>query len=133
MTTSLYAPVASPGDVSAKNYTSLYSDSLTPAPNPSGDVTIQGNLTVRGGNIYTTATTASVFPTNATTVNAFTAATQLFLGGNTGWTTINNDLAIDGSWIRLRANTTGTPPPSPAGEAGIVVNRGSTGQDAYII
>ena len=133
MTTSLYAPVASPGDVSAKNYTSLYSDSLTPGPNPSGDVTIQGNLTVRGGNIYTTATTASVFPTNATTVNAFTAATSLNLGGPTGFTSINNELAVNGQFITLLANSTGTPPPAPAGEGGMIIHRGSTGQDAYII
>jgi hypothetical protein len=133
MTTSLYAPVASPGDVSAKNYTSLYSDSLTPGPNPSGDVTIQGNLTVRGGNIYTTATTASVFPTNATTVNAFTAATSLNLGGPTGFTSINNELAVNGQFITLRANSTGTPPPAPTGEGGMIIHRGSTGQDAYII
>ena len=131
MTTSLYAPVASPGDVSAKNYTSLYSDSLTPPPNPSGDVTIQGNLTVRGGNIYTTATTASVFPTNATTVNAFTAATTLNLGGNTGTTTINNLLDVNGKNITLMASTTG---PLPAGdEYGLIVNRGSSGQEASLI
>lgn len=133
MSTSLYSTVGSPGDVSAKNYTSLYSDSLTPGPNPSGDVTIQGNLTVRGGNIYTTATTASIFPTNATTVHAFTAATQVVIGATTGFTNINNELAVNGNFIQLRANSTGTPPPAPAGEGGMIIHRGSTGQDAFII
>jgi hypothetical protein len=131
MTTSLYTPVASPGDVSAKNYTSLYSDSLTPGPNPSGDVTIQGNLTVRGGNIYTTATTASVFPHNATTVNAFTAATTLNLAGDTGYTTINNQLNIGGKAVTLMANTTG---PLPLGdEYGLVVKRDGSLETACLI
>jgi len=131
MTTSLYTPVASPGDVSAKNYTSLYSDSLTPGPNPSGDVTIQGNLTVRGGNIYTTATTASVFPHNATTVNAFTAATTLNLAGDTGYTTINNQLNIGGKAVTLMANTTG---PLPLGdEYGLVVKRDGSLETASLI
>lgn len=134
MTTSLYAPVASPGDVSAKNYTSLYSDSLTPGPNPSGDVTIQGNLTVRGGNIYTTATTASIFPTNATTVHAFNAATNLLIGPSTGYTTIGNNLNVNGEYIILNADFQGNPPinPSGTGWAGIIANRGVGNPGAYI-
>lgn len=68
---------ASPG-----TYESLYTDagiSYNPSTN---DLTISGDLGVNGGDITTSATTATVFNTNATTVNAFGAATTLTIGNN---------------------------------------------------
>jgi hypothetical protein len=50
-TSSLYSTTPDSGNVSAKNYTTLYSNNATPAPNASGNVYIAGNLTVRDGLI----------------------------------------------------------------------------------
>ena len=47
-------------------------------------------------SVTTDSTTFAVFNTNATTVNAFGAATTLSIGAATGTTTINNDLTISG-------------------------------------
>ena len=55
------------------------------------DVTITGDLVISGADITTTSSgTATVFNTNATTVNAFGAATALTLGATTGTATIRN-------------------------------------------
>ena len=56
----------------------------------SGNVTYTGDLAVNGGDITTTATTATVFNTNAATVSAFGAGTTISIGAATGTTTINN-------------------------------------------
>jgi fibronectin-binding autotransporter adhesin len=61
-----------------------------------GETTLTANLAVNGGDLTTTATTASVFNTNATTVDAFKAATNLELGATTGFMLINNPI-VDGS------------------------------------
>ena len=60
---------------------------------------VAGDLAVNGGDLTTTATTFNLLPTNALTVNAFSVATDLRLGGATGTTTINNDLAIAGTTV----------------------------------
>ena len=62
-------------------------------------LTVSGDLVVNGGDFETTATTFNLLPTNALTVNAFGAATDLHIGGATGTTTINNDLAIAGTTV----------------------------------
>jgi hypothetical protein len=59
--------------------------------------TLPGDLAVNGGDITTTQTTANVFNTTATTVNAFGAATAINIGANTGTTTINNDVDVIGN------------------------------------
>ena len=56
-----------------------------------------GNLTMTGGTLATSATTANVFNTTATTVNAFGAATAISVGASTGTTTVNNGLTVTGA------------------------------------
>lgn len=68
----------------------------------SGDITSGGNVAVNGGLVTTTATTAALFNTNATTLNVGGAASTLNLGSASGTTTIKNngvvsgDLAVNG-------------------------------------
>ncbi|MBI2103950.1 MerR family transcriptional regulator, partial [Candidatus Woesebacteria bacterium] len=69
------------------------------------DLTLAGDLAVNGGDITTTATTASIFNTNATTLDIGEAATAISIGATTGTTTINNDLILSGN---LDVNGTGT-------------------------
>jgi hypothetical protein len=56
-----------------------------------GDVTATSDLAVNGGDITTTAGTASLFNSGATTLNIGGAATAISLGSTTGTTTINNN------------------------------------------
>jgi len=79
-------------------------------------VTLPGDLAVNGADITTTATgTATVFNTNATTLNVGGAATTVSLGAATGTTTINNantvvtgDLAVNGADITTTSTGTAT-------------------------
>jgi hypothetical protein len=78
-----------------------------------GDVTIAGDLAVNGGDITTTSTgTATVFNTNATTLNVGQAATTVSIGAATGTATINNTTtaisgaATVGSTLAVTGNTT---------------------------
>lgn len=79
-------------------------------------VTLPGDLAVNGADITTTATgTATVFNTNATTLNVGGAATTVSLGAATGTTTINNantvvtgDLAVNGADITTSSTGTAT-------------------------
>ena len=72
-----------------------------------GDVDIDNDLNVDGGDLTTNQTTFNLLNTNATTVNAFGAATTLVIGnasGNfnvdsTGNTDLGGDLNIDGDDI----------------------------------
>ena len=59
-------------------------------------LTITGDVAVNGGDITTTAVTATVFDTNATTVTAFRSATTLTLGATSGTSQIRNDTTIGG-------------------------------------
>ena len=59
-------------------------------------LTITGDVAVNGGDITTTAATATVFDTNATTVTAFRSATTLTLGATSGTSQIRNDTTIGG-------------------------------------
>ncbi|MGH9857854.1 MAG: beta strand repeat-containing protein, partial [Acidobacteriota bacterium] len=59
-----------------------------------GDVTAAGDLTVNGGDLTTTAGTASLFNTSATTLNIGGAATTIAIGADTGTTTVNNNLTV---------------------------------------
>jgi len=79
------------------NSTSLYGGADTPIPTPEGDLVVRGDLIVLSGNILTTATTGNIFPANATTVNLGASATAVNIGADTGTTTINNNLVVDGS------------------------------------
>ena len=59
-----------------------------------GDLTTAGNANINGGSLTTTATSANLFNTNATTLDIGGAATTLNLGAGTGTTTVNNNLAV---------------------------------------
>ena len=80
----------------------------------STNLTVSGDLAVNGADITTTTTgTATIFNTNATTINLAGAATAVSIGAATGTTTINNantvvtgDLAVNGADITT--TTTGT-------------------------
>jgi hypothetical protein len=55
-----------------------------------GNITIQGDLAINGGDLTSTATTFNMLTSTSTTVSAFTAATSLTLGATTGTGTIRN-------------------------------------------
>jgi hypothetical protein len=71
-----------------------------------GNITTAGDVAVNGGDLTTTATTASLFNTNATTVNIAGDATTLSIGAATGTATINNaDVVITGN-LTVNGTTT---------------------------
>jgi hypothetical protein len=102
-------------------------------------LTLTGDAAVNGGDVTTTATTATVFNTNATTVNAFGAATALTLGATSGDTTVRNNLTVTGDLFvngtTTQINTTElfvedkfiilASGSATAGDGGIVIDRGS--------
>ena len=59
-----------------------------------GATTLTDDLAVNGGDLTTTATTFNLLETNATTVNAFGAATTIDIGATTGTMTINNNQVV---------------------------------------
>ena len=73
-----------------------------------GDATLTGDLAVNGGDITTTSATATVFNTNATTVDAFKAATDLEFGATSGTITINNPTLVGTQTTQAVYNTTAT-------------------------
>jgi hypothetical protein len=66
-------------------------------------LTLTGDLAVNGGDLTSTATTFNLVNENATTVNAFGAATALVMGAATGITTVGNNLVVGGD-IRVNGN-----------------------------
>ena len=63
----------------------------------SGNTSFPGDLAVAGGDITTSTTgTATLFNTNATTVNIAGVSTATAIGAATGTTTIGNDLVVTG-------------------------------------
>ena len=107
-TSGLYGNPAGTTTVPSNDTTSLYGASVNAqVPNSNGDLLIKGNLAVDGGNITTTATIATLFNTNATTLGIGGAATSLSLGADTGTTSINNNLIVDGT-INAAGNITAT-------------------------
>jgi hypothetical protein len=78
-----------------------------------GDTTLTGDLAVNGGDITTTSTgTATVFNTNATTLNVGQAATTVSIGSTSGTATIRNattaitNAATVGGTLAVTGNTT---------------------------
>jgi len=77
----------------------------TSSPSFAG-VTLSDDLAVNGGDITTTSTgTATVFNTNATTLNIGGAATAVGIGAATGTTTVNNTLVVTGN-LTVNGTTT---------------------------
>ena len=69
-----------------------------------GNTTITGDLAVVGADITTSSTgTATVFNSNATTLNIGGAATAVSIGAGTGTTTINNGLVVPFGQIKFPA------------------------------
>lgn len=69
-------------------------------------MTLSGDLAVNGADITTTETgTATVFNTNATTLNMGGAATTVSIGAGTGTTTVNNSLTVTGN-LTVNGTTT---------------------------
>lgn len=111
-------------------------------------LTLTGDAAVNGGDVTTTASTASIFNANATTLNIGGAATAINIGSASGDTTVNNNLVVSGDLtvngntttlntstlevedniIMLNKGVTG----SPSLDAGIIVERG-TSADVQIL
>ena len=103
-------------------------------------LTLTGDLAVNGGDITTSQTSATVFNTTATTVNAFGAATTLNLGAATGTTSVQNNLNVVGN-LSVQGTTTvinttdlyvedkfivlASGSADGTGDAGIIIDRGS--------
>lgn len=68
----------------------------TDSPSFAG-ITLTGDAAVNGGDITTSSENASIFNTNASTLNIGGAATTLSIGAATGNTTINNNLIVSGN------------------------------------
>ena len=73
-----------------------------------GLVTFTDDIAVNGGDITTTATSATVFNTTATTVDAFEAATTLNIGPNSGTLTLGNPTVVGTQTTQNLYNTTTT-------------------------
>ena len=74
----------------------------------SADVDIDNDLNVDGGDITTNATTFNLLEANATTVNAFGAATAIDMGANSGTATINNPTLVGSQTTQNLYNSTAT-------------------------
>ena len=68
-------------------------------------LTIGGDVAVNGGDLTTSATTATLFNANATTVNIAGAGTAVTIGAGTGTTTVNNNLTVTGN-LTVNGTTT---------------------------
>jgi hypothetical protein len=78
------------------NSATVYVDAGISYVSDTDTLTLSGDLAVNGGDVTTSATTATVFNTNATTVNAFGDGTTVQLSALTGTTTIRNNLTVGG-------------------------------------
>ena len=108
-------------------------------------LTLTGDAAVNGGDITTTAGTATIFNTTATTVNAFGAATSLNLGAATGITNVANNLNVAGDlYVQGTTTTINTTElhvedkfillasgSATSGDGGIIIDRGSTPNIAF--
>jgi len=97
----------------------------------SGDIVTSGIAAINGGQITTTATNALVFNANATTVNAFGAATTLNIGNVGGTTTVNGNLTV-GVDVDVRGgditNSTGALQITTASNGNLTLDPNGTGQ-----
>ena len=74
----------------------------------SANVDIDNDLNVDGGDLTTNATTFNLLETNATTVNAFGAATAIDIGATSGTATINNPTVVGTQTTQNLWNTVAT-------------------------
>lgn len=96
--------LSSPGQGQAVLVTNGVSGSTVDLGLETGDspqfvgLTLTGDAAINGGDITTTAATATVFNTNATTLSIGGAATTLNLGAGSGTTTVANNLVVSGDF-----------------------------------
>ena len=98
-----------------------------------GNVTVTGDVAANGGDVTTTAATATLFNSGATNLSIGGAATTVTVGATTGTTTVQNALTVNGALtasgasvaVALSPTGTGTVTISPAG--GLTVNPATTG------
>jgi hypothetical protein len=72
---------ANSGDSGYINITAGVNGDITLSPNGTGKVIVTGDLSVNGGDITTTQTTASLFSTTATTINIGSSTTNVAVAG----------------------------------------------------
>jgi len=101
----------------------------TSSPSFTG-LTLSGDAAVNGGDLTTTAETASLFNTNATTLNIGGAATTLSIGANSGNTTVNNNLIVTGNLTVEGTTTTLNTATLEVEDNIVLLNKGVTGSPA---
>ena len=86
------------GSLNLTNGTTLTTDGTSTLGNTriSGNLDVDADLNIDGGDLTVTGTTFNLANTNATTVNIAGAATTVEIGAATGLTSINNNVTIDG-------------------------------------
>lgn len=90
-------------------------------------LTLSGDAAVNGGDVTTTATTASLFNANATTLNVGGAATTVSIGANSGNTTVNNNLIVTGDLTVEGTTTTLNTATLEVEDNLVLLNKGVTG------
>ena len=90
-------------------------------------LTLSGDAAVNGGDVTTTATTASLFNANATTLNVGGAATTISIGANSGTTTVNNSLTVTGDLTVEGTTTTLNTATLEVEDNLVLLNKGVTG------
>jgi hypothetical protein len=71
-----------------------------------GALNVGGAISTTNGSLTTSATTANLFNTGATTLNIGGAATTVGIGASTGNTTVNNNLVVTGNLTVQGTSTT---------------------------
>jgi hypothetical protein len=93
-----------------------------------GNVDIDNDLNIDGGDLTTNQTTFNLLETNATTVNAFGTATAIDVGSTTGTFTLNNPTLVGTQTTQNVFNSTATT--VNAFGAGTDINIGASGTGA---
>ncbi len=76
--------------------TTLEIGAATGTTNINNNLDVDGDVNIDGGDLTVSTATFNLANANATTVNAFGAATTVEIGAATGTTNINNNLDVDG-------------------------------------
>jgi hypothetical protein len=95
-------------DTTGKMSMSLSQDLQTSASPTFAAITISGNAAINGGEITTSATTATVFNATATTLNIGQAATTISIGATTGTITLRNPTVVSAATSLTLFNTAST-------------------------
>lgn len=97
------------GNINQTSYANISLGNLTVQYDQTArNITTSGDLIVNGGDITTTATTFTLLPTTASTVQAFNAATTANIGAGSGTITINNPTLVGQQTTQNLYNTVAT-------------------------